>query len=412
MRRHYLKLVYLIICVFIMTACSMPASDNVDREWQLIEDSARNTTVRLYAWEGNSEANEWFDGYLKKELMDTYGITLIRVPMSYQEIFQTLKADKMNEIDNGEMDLLWISGANFKYAYENEYLFGPYASKLPMYEQNLSAKNPEVQYDLFFPVRGYEVPFGKTQFTLFYNEDLLYEPPESFDDLMTFAKANPGMFTYPAPPDPDGSAFVRSVVYHFVNYKTLMTTQMNKMEMTKIMQPAIGYLKEMEPYLWREGTRYPSSGKELDKLFFDGEVVISMSYDHNHATDMLDGFNYPEGSKPLMLDTMVGRTHYLAIPYNSMNKSGAMIVMNHCLSAEAQASKFNVRTWGDIPVLERQLLSASDLRLLTKAVTKKTSPKLDDLLDHRASEVPVEMANLINEIWMEEIGAEAMNSEQ
>jgi ABC-type uncharacterized transport system YnjBCD substrate-binding protein len=40
------------------------------------------------------------------------------------------------------------------------------------------------------------------------------DPPRTIPDLVEWIKANPGQFTYAAPPDFTGSAFVRHVCYH------------------------------------------------------------------------------------------------------------------------------------------------------------------------------------------------------
>ncbi len=404
MGRSSVKLVTVLIFVLLFTACDIPSGESVNREWELIEDSAMNTTVNLYAWDGNHEANEWIDKYLKKDLMTQYGITLNRIPMSYLEIFQIFENDRIKENKMGEIDLLWISGANFKYAYENDYLFGPFADKLPNFKNKLNSKDPEVMYDMFYPTRGYEVPFGKSQFMMFFNEDILFEPPTNYQGLKQAAMDNPGMITYPAPPNAVGSAFVRSFIYSHVGYKTFMDMKAEKTVVAAAIMPAISDLKEMEPYLWKKGERYPVNAEELDQLFFDGEIMVSMSHDHNHGTDKVSDFKYPDGTKPLILESFAGRTHYLAIPDTSTNKSGAMVVINYAISADAQASKFRIGTWGDIPVLERGLLTTDEIRQLKKAVTKKTSPKLDHLLDNRVPEMPTDIAKLVDEIWMEEVG--------
>lgn len=404
MRR--LLLPFVLITILFITACGIPSTEvGVSREWEMIEDSGKNTTVNLYAWDGDEEANDWIDTYLEPKLLERYNITLKRVPMEYNDIFSILEKDQSMENNMGEIDLLWISGDSFKYAYNKDYLYGPFTDKLPNFEKYLKSKDKEVMYDLMYPTNGFEAPFGKSQFVLYYNEDILFEAPKTTDEFLNLAKENPGMFTYPAPPDINGSAFVRSIVYSQVGYKEFMDMEVNKANVKNAIEPALSYLKSIEPYLWKKGLQYPQNSHELDQLFMDGELMMSMNFDHNHGTDMIKEFLYPDGTKPFFLeDTMVGRTHYLAIPFNSTNKSGSMVAINYCLSVEAQASKFKLRTWGDIPVLDRDLMTTEEIRLLNKSVTKKTSPKLDPILDNRVPDMSTDIKKIIDEIWIEEFG--------
>lgn len=402
MRRYLLP--FVLIIIILLTGCKTSSNGtSLSKDWEMIEDSGRNSTVNFYIQDGNEEANDWIDTYLKPKLAEKYNIKLNRIAIDYEDIFDQFKTDKEKENNSGEIDLLWIKGDNFKYAYNKEYLYGPFVHKLPNYNKYINNKGPEVKYDLMYPTSGFEAPFGKTQFTLFYNQDVIFDEPKTTDDLLELFRSNPGMFTYPAPPDADGSAFVRSIIYSQVSYKDLSEMDVNKASIRKVIEPGIRYLKSIEPYLWEKGLSYPKSGRELDKLFMDGDLLMSMSYDQNHGTDMLKEFLYPEGAKPLFIeDSMVGATHYLSIAYNSTNKSGSMVVINECLSIDAQANKFSVRSWGDIPVLDRNLLSTDELRQINRAVSKKTSPKFDIMLDNRVPEMSTEIQKLINEIWIEE----------
>ncbi len=56
-----------------------------------------------------------------------------------------------------------------------------------------------------------ESPWGSAQVVMMYDSQKTPLPPQSIPDLITWIKANPGRFTYPAPPDFTGSAFVRHV---------------------------------------------------------------------------------------------------------------------------------------------------------------------------------------------------------
>ncbi len=376
----------------------------VTRDWRLVEKSAAGTTVNLYAWGGDDRANKWFDETLKPYLAETYEVKLNRVPMNYDEIFDMMSADAEAKRTSGEIDLLWISGRNLEYAKNQKYLFGPFSSKLPNVSLYLNPKDPEVLADRGVPLEGYAVPLGHRQLALFYNEDMIYDPPTDLTSLMETVKANSGKFTYPMPDDPAGMAFIESVIYDKVGYKTLSELPPNKTEVAAAIQPGLDYLKALKPYLWMSGAQYPATEAELDRLFTDGTLAMAMSTDHNHATRLISEDKYNPAAKPFFLKSgTVGNTHYLSIPWNAPNKSGAMVTINAALDLKMQASKFRTTEWGDIPVLNLQALSAEDLRTLKKSVAKKTSPKLEELVNHRQPQMSVALEAIVKQLWVEQM---------
>lgn len=391
--------------LLLLTGCDLlDKRPGITREWRMMEKSAVGTTVNLYAWGGDAGANRWFDETLKPYLADTYKITLNRVPMNYDEIFELLAADQELKRSSGDMDLLWISGRNLEYAQTSGYLFGPYTDRLPNVNLYLSPKDPELLADRGVAIEGYAAPLGRRQLGLFYNEDVLYDPPTDLNSLMAAVKANPGTFTYPRPEDPAGMAFIQSVIIGSVGEETVSKLPPSKEAVAAAIRPGLDYLKALEPYLWQEGAVYPANEAELDRLFANGTLAMAMSWDHNHATRLLAEDRYNPGAKPFTLASgTVGNTHYLSIPFNAANKSGAMVVVNAALDVPMQASKLRPADWGDLPVLDLGLLPAESVRTLKKSISKKTSPKLEDLAGHRLPQLSPSLEAIITELWYEQI---------
>ena len=76
------------------------------------------------------------------------------------------------------------------------------------------------------------------------------------------------------------------------------------------------------------------------------------------ASSHVTSGKFPESTRTFVFDTgTIANTHYVAIPYNSPNKAGAMVVANYILSAEAQYTKKDVNNWGDFPAIEVTRLS-------------------------------------------------------
>ena len=108
----------------------------------------------------------------------------------------------------GGVDLIWINGENFAAGKKAGLWLENWATTLPN-ARFLDTTRPDHHDDFQVPVDGQEAPWSRAGFV--FASDVA-RPPGSLDELLAYAKANPGRFTYPAPPDFTGSAFVRQVV--------------------------------------------------------------------------------------------------------------------------------------------------------------------------------------------------------
>jgi putative spermidine/putrescine transport system substrate-binding protein len=198
-------------CLLYGSGDSSQDTDWLSMSWEEIESSARSTKVTFYMWGGSAIINKWVDTWAAERLNTRYDIELERVPMDASVFVNKLLTEKQAGKDVGTIDLLWINGENFKNAYEASLLYGPVAPVLPNFQKYVDEKT--VEYDFGFPVRGFEVPYGRAQFVFEYDSNVVKDPPDTFEKLLAWVKKNPGKFTYPQPPDFTGSAFIRQVFY-------------------------------------------------------------------------------------------------------------------------------------------------------------------------------------------------------
>ncbi len=133
-------------------------------------------------------------------------------------------------------------------------------------------------YDFGEPIENLEAPWGEAQFVFIYDRAKNENPPKSVDELKEWVMKNPGKFTYPAPPNFTGSAFIRHMVYEVTGGYEQYMKPLDKEEMSEKLQPVWEYLNEIEPYLWRNGETYPESQAKLHQLYSNGEVYITMGY--------------------------------------------------------------------------------------------------------------------------------------
>jgi putative spermidine/putrescine transport system substrate-binding protein len=401
----------IIILSFILSlvACnnSKESLENVlEQDWDLIVESAKGTTVNFYGWGGNQRTNQWLDNYLGEVLKEEYDIKLNRVPMNIDDIINKLLGEKQLDT-KGTIDVVWINGENFFTAKENGLLFGPFTEKLPNFNKYIDKESIEVKYDFGFPVEGYEAPFGKAQFVMIYDENRIKDVPKNHQELLEMVKKNPGKFTYPAPPDFTGSAFVRNIIYDIVGHEKFMNMEADEEKVRKAIKPAIDFLKEIKPYLWKEGKTYPATIAQLDNMYADNEVFMTMSYNPNHASGKVQNGEFPDTTNTFIFDKgTIGNTHFLAIPNNAPNKAAALVLINHILSVEAQASKYDPKNWGDLPVLDNNKLNEEEKSILDSVNLGEKALSQDYLLEHRFPEMPAYLIPIIEKIWMENIPVE------
>ena len=398
-----------IIMTISLIGCSKPSKKpeevNVsDKKYEQLLEEAKGTTVNFYGYGGNEVMNKWFDTYIIPQMKEKYDITLKRVGMNIDEILNNLQNSVQANEEKGNIDVIWINGENFYTAKENNLLFGPFTEKLPNFEKYVNGDADDTKLDFGYPTDGYEAPFGKAQVVMEYNSDKV-KPIKNADELLEAAKANPGKFTYPALPDFTGSAFVRNIIYEKVGYDKLKDIDPTDEEAVReAIKPAMDYLKELKPYLWKKGETYPTDSTQQDNMFADGSLYFNVSYNPNHASSLISNGTYPESTKTCVFDKgTIGNTHFLAIAKNAPNKEGAMVVINEIEGFNSQLEKYKPEVWGDLPVIDNSKLSEKEKEEIDSVKLGSATLDQSELLEKRKPELPAAFVPVIEKIWTEEI---------
>lgn len=406
--KKLISLLMTVLLIFTITACNKKETvkdDNVlEKDWNTILAEAKGSTVTFYGYGGDDLLNNWLEDFVAPNLKDQYDINFKRVGMNIDEILNKLIGEKQAGSQNGNIDIVWINGENFFTAKNNDLIFGSFAEKIPSYNKYIDKNSVEVNYDFGYSVEGLEVPFGKAQFVMMYNEKKISQVPTNHEELLEFVKNNPEKFTYPALPDFTSSAFVRNIIYDIVGYEQFMDMKADKETVEKAIEPAIDYLKELKSYLWNEGKTYPATIEQLDNMYADGQVLMSMTYSPYSISGRVEKGLLPVGTKSSLFEKgTIGNTNFLTIPFNSPNKSGALVALDFILSPEAQASKYAPSNWGDLPVLDNSKFNDSEKELFNQVKIGEGSIPQDELLSHRLPEMPADLVPIIEEIWLENI---------
>ncbi|MBU3145163.1 ABC transporter substrate-binding protein [Clostridium sp. CF012] len=363
-----------------------------------------NKTVTLYGWGGNERVNSWIDNELGKYVKENYNVTLKRVPMNIDEILLKL-TDEKSSTKTGSIDVIWINGENFYYAKKNNLLHGPFLNTLENAKKYYDLEGASAITDFGYATEGYEAPFGTAQFILNYDSEKVKSIPTNSQSLKEYVLNNPGRFTYPQASDFSGSAFIRTVLYDIVGYDKLKDLDPNYDTVKKAITPALEYFKELEPYLWKKGEVYPSDSSQLDNLYKDGEIDITMDYTANKALSMVKSKSWPSTTKTAVWDKGTPfNTHYLAIAGNAPNIEGALKVINAALSPAMQISKANLEGWADLPSIKYEKLSSEEQAALDKTLTpaaeyESSILKYEELSKHQKPELKADLVVIIEKIW-------------
>jgi len=405
-KKQIIPFAILLLLISLILSCPVMAGDKddslMDMSFGKIAQQARGSQVRWYMFGGWAHVNSWVDTYVAGEMKKQYDIDLVRVPMDAGVFINKLLNEKAAGKKVGNIDLLWINGENFKNAREADLLFGPFAGRLPNIKKYVDPKG--ITHDFGYLVDGYEAPYGRAQFVFEYDTAVVSAPPKTMEGLKKWIKANPGLFTYPQPPDFTGSAFIRQIFYAVTGGHEQYLSGWDPDLFAQKAPLLWDWLNKIEPFLWQKGQTYPKDSAFLDTLFARGEVAFAMSYHPSHAQSKIMEGSYPGSVRTFVMeDGSIYNTHFTAIPFNSPNKAGAMVLADFLISVDAQLSKYHPDKWGDFPALDPGRLSLEE-RKKFQAVDLGPATLGSEILNRVAvPEIPAQYLEALERGWKEHV---------
>ena len=324
--------------------------------WQQTLAEAKGQRVYFNAWGGSPEINAYL-GWAGQELERQYGVTLVQVKVDdiAQSVSQLLASKQAGKTSDGPIDLLWVNGENFKALKEQGLLGAPFTQDLP--NMALVDTKLPVHEDFTLPVAGLEAPWGIGQLNLMVNGDEVGTPPSSAAELLAWAKAHPGRFTYPKPPQFHGSSFLKQILLELTADPAPLYREASDADFARLTAPLWVWLDQLHLALWRKGKLFPTSAAETRQLLDDGELAMAISFNPGEAQSSVQNGTLPPAVKAVaMAKGALTNSHFLAIPFNTSARAGAKVVANFLLSPAAQARKADPAFWGDPSVLRQDAL--------------------------------------------------------
>ena len=333
--RH--RKVLVVLAAALLTACNAPKSTITPAQfqamtWDEVVAKARGSEVAFAMWTGDEDRNRYFRSRVASALENKFGIKLRIVPLAdtADAVNKLLNEKGAGKTTGGSIDMIWINGENFRTAKQGNLLWGPFSGRLPnirLYDDAVGKR------DFGTSIDGLEAPWQKSQFVMAYDSARTPEPPKSIEGLRQWIKSHPGRFTYIAPPDFTGSVFIRHILVHLGGRDPGFWTGFDEKLYQRASTAAIAYLNGIKPYLWRRGETYPSTGKELNRLFANDEVDFAMSYGPSFASVKIAKGEFPNTVRTFVFgEGTIGNYNFLAIPFNATNAAAALVTINELMS--------------------------------------------------------------------------------
>ncbi|MBK8456089.1 MAG: ABC transporter substrate-binding protein [Phyllobacteriaceae bacterium] len=341
------------------------AADPDPANWPAVLDEARGETVYFNAWGGAENINAYI-AWAGEEVEKRYGVKLVHVKLedAATAVNSVLAEKTAGRGDGGAIDLVWINGENFSAMKRQGLLLRPgWAEKLPNYAFADVEGKPSLRTDFTIPVDGLESPWGMAKLVFFHDSARTKpeEMPESIAGLVAWARAHPGRFAYPQPPDFMGSTFLKQVLAESVADRAVLAKDVATVDADAILAPVFATLDALNPLLWRAGKAFPKNYPALKQLLADGEADIIFAFNPAEASSAIAAGELPDTVRSFVFPGgTLANSHFVAVPFNASSKAGALVVADFLLSPQAQARKQDPEIWGDPTVLAMAKLTAED----------------------------------------------------
>jgi putative spermidine/putrescine transport system substrate-binding protein len=322
-------------------------------DWQAVLDAARGRTLDWYMYTGDDAVNAFVDGYVTRRLADEHGVTLrvVGVADTADAVNKVLAEEQAGRTADGTVDAIWINGENFATGMQAGLWYCGYPAQLPN-SRYVDLDDPAVARDFGVPVQGCEAAWQRTNSALVFDSARL-GPADvaSLTALGDWARAHPGQFAYPAPPDFTGSMVVRTFLYDTAGDPSLLAGPFDEAAFAPVADRLWARLNALEPSLWRGGATYPTSQAAVEQLYATGEIAAYFTYGPGTVSrEVADGV-FPDTTRQAVPGIgNIGNVSNIAIPKNSPDRAASLVLANLLQDPASQLEFF--ASAGSQPVIE------------------------------------------------------------
>jgi putative spermidine/putrescine transport system substrate-binding protein len=394
-----------------LTACATPAPTGDGgaapdpADWASVLDTARGQTLNWYMYTGDEAINGVVKGYLAPRLLQEFGVTLnvVGVADTADAVNKVLAERQAGRAGSGTVDAIWINGENFATGKQADLWYCGYPGALPN-ARYVDLTAPVVATDFGVPTDGCEAAWQQANSALVYDSARL-TPADvaSLTALERWARADPGQFTYPAPPDFTGSMVVRTFLYDTAgDPAALAGSSYDAAAFAPLAERLWARLDALKPALWRAGATYPTSQDAVEQLYATGEIAAYFTYGPGTVAAKVANGAFPATTRTAVPSVgNIANTSYLAIPADAAHRSAALVLAN--LLQDPQTQLHFYADGGIYPVIDLDRLPA-EVRAEFDAVALGPSVlPLHELTARALPELDVGYAKAVEDGWIAEV---------
>lgn len=368
-------------------------------------EAARGQTLDWYMYTGDDAVNAVVEGYVGPRLADEFGITLnvVGVTDTADAVNKVLAEQQAGRTTDGSVDAVWINGENFATGMQAGLWFCGYPERLPN-ARFVDLTDLAVANDFGVPVEGCEAAWQRADSALVYDSARLGAADvATLAALSDWTRANPGLFTYPAPPDFTGSIVVRTFLYdtffsEMGGGPAALAGPFDEAEFAPLAERLWARLDALEASLWREGETYPTSQAAVEQLFANGEIAAYFTYGPGMVGSKVDDEVYPDTTRQAVPSVgNIGNISNVAIPASSSDKAAALVLANLLQDPETQLRFF--ADGGIFPVVDLERASPEIRQRFAAVPSGPSVLSIDALTENALPELEAGYVTAVEDGW-------------
>jgi len=312
------------------------------KAWSSVLAQAKDQNLNWYMYGGDEVLNTFVTGYVTDALRKQ-GVTLsqVKITSTADAVNKVLGEKQAGRSTDGSVDAIWVNGANFATGVQAGLWYCGSDKDLPN-AKYVDFANPASTSDFGVPVNGCEAAWQQANSALVYDSAKLSSADvASVAALLSWAKAHPGHFTYPALPDFSGSMAVRTILYDTVGGPAPLAGAFDEGKYAPAATKLWTRLDDVEPALWRGGSTYPQSQTAVEKLYADGEISAFFTYGPGAVGEKVRSGQFPATTREAVpMPGNIANTSFLAVPDNAAHKAASLVLANLLQDPQTQLALY------------------------------------------------------------------------